>query len=394
MARRGKRVSPREILCGLDIGTTKAACVIGRAPLDGGALQLLGQGVVPNRGVRQGQVVDLEALVEAIEAALQAAEQSAGRRVHQAFVSVSAPQVRSLRAKGAVSILAGGGEIRRKDVERVRLQAQTLSLSLDQELLHTVPIAYAVDDQDGISEPIGLFGAKLAVHLHLVVAPAALLQNYGKACHLAGLDVEDFVAAGWATALAVLQPEERSRGALAMDIGGTTSDAVYVQGDRLLHALTLSVGGEGLTEALALRWRVPRERADVLKRELLTAGSAQAQAVTDVSRELLQSIRQGLVEAWQPEAMPRTGVVLAGRTSLLDGLVEQTEDVFEAPARLGMPYLAAGRATEETFLYTTAVGLLEYGRLARTTPIDGRPEPRSLPGRLLAKARDLYEEYF
>ena len=322
LARRAKRIAPREILCGLDIGTTKVACAIGRAPGDGSALTLLGQGVVPNRGVQQGQVADLEALVEAIESALQAAEQAAGRRVHQAFVSVSHPQVRSLRAKGAVSIVSSGGEIRRKDVERVRLQAEMLSLSLDQEILHTVPVAYAVDDQEGISDPAGLFGAKLALHLHLVVAPSALLQNLSKACHLAGLDVEDFVEAGWATALSVLQPEERREGALVVDIGGSTVNVAAVHGDRLAHTLTLPLGGDRLTDALAVRWHVAQERAEVMKRELLAAGSPHAQAVTEVSRELLQAVRAGWSAAPPPPDASCRTVVLAGRTSLLDGLVE------------------------------------------------------------------------
>ncbi len=394
MARHAKRVPPREIVCGLDIGTTKVACIIGRTPFDAGPITLLGQGVVPNRGVQQGQVVDLEALVDAIEAALQAAEQSAGRRVRQAFVSVSHPHVKSLRAKGAISIVSGGGEIRRKDIERVRLQAEMLSLSLDQEVVHTVPLAYAVDDQDGITEPVGLFGAKLALHLHLVVAPSALLQNFGKACHLAGLDVEDFIATGWATALAVLQPEERRGGTLVMDIGGSTSDLVLVHGDRLVHSVALSLGGDGLTETLTRRWHVDRERAEAMKRELLAAGSPHAHAVADASRELLQGLRQGWTAATPPSDVTIGTVVLAGRTSLLDGVVELAEEIFEAPARLGMPSVQAGRVTEETFLYTTTIGLLTYGRLARTRPIDGRPEPRSLMDRWLVRARDLYEEYF
>ncbi len=382
------------MLCGLDIGTTKVVCAIGRAPRDGSPLVLLGQGAAPNHGVQQGQVVDLESLVEAIESALQAAEQSAGRRVHQAFVSVSHPQIKSLRAKGAVSIVSSGGAIRPKDVERVRLQAEMLSLSLDQEILHTQPLAYAVDDQDGISDPVGLFGAKLALHLHLVIAPAALLQNVSRACHLAGLDVEDFVSAGWATALAVLSPEERSAGATVLDIGGTTTDVAMVRADHLAHTVTVPVGGERLTDLLAQRWHVARERAETMKRELVSASSPAAQAVTETSRALLAEIRDGVAGAPPPADVPTGVVVLAGRTSLLDGLVEQAQELFESPARLGLPSLLAGRVTEEAFLYTTAVGLLEYGRLARTRPIDGRPAPQSLPGRLLARARDFYEEYF
>ena len=132
----------------------------------------------------------------------------------------------------------------------------------------------------------------------------------------------------------------------------------------------------------------------MMKRELLAAGSPQAQAVAEASRELLQAIRGGWSSATPPGEASCPTVVLAGRTSLLDGLVEQAGEIFESPVRLGMPRLAAGRVTEESFLYTTAVGLLEYGRLARTKPIDGRPEPRSLPGRLIARARDFYEEYF
>ena len=394
MARHAKRSSPRETLCGLDIGTTKVACAIGHAPRDGSPMTLLGQGVAPNRGIQQGQVVDLETVVESIESALQAAEQSAGRRVHQAFVSVSHPQVKSLRAKGAVSIVSSGGAIRPKDVERVRLQAEMLSLSLDQEILHTQPLAYAVDDQDGIRDPVGLFGAKLALHLHLVIAPSALLQNLSKACHLAGLDVEDFVATGWATALAVLSAEERRAGAVVLDIGGTTADVATVYADHLAHTVTVPLGGERLTETLAQRWQVPREQAETRKQELLSSRSPEAQTLVAASRDLLQHIRTGAAMVPPPADIPAGVVVLSGRTSLLDGLVEQAQELFASPARLGLPSLLAGRVTEESFLYTTAVGLLEYGRMARTRPIDGRPAPQSLPGRLLARARDFYEEYF
>ena len=384
---------PKTIECGLDIGTSKVCCVVAEQAKDG-TRQVLGCGWADHRGVREGHIIDLDVVTDAVQAALAQAEAEARVTVRQCLVSVSVPELQSRRTRGIVPLADYGLEIRGRDVERVRAQAELTELALDRAILHSIPVSFSVDGQVGVDDPLGLVGRQLAVELLLLTCPQMVLQNLAKAVQLAGLEVQQFIYSGLATAQGVLTAEDREQMVLVIDIGGTRTDLVVMARGRLVTAQTLPVGGEHLTEAVIRHAKVQADEAESLKREAaLSRSSPVAAALSDAVVELLTQLHaaaQRLVDGLgEPDA-----IIMTGRTALLDGLLELVEERFGKPVRLGraaLPPRYFGR--EQSLVAATAVGLLDYQRshlIMMPLPAETLPWPR----RLLVKARELYEDYF
>ncbi|MBI4355140.1 MAG: cell division protein FtsA [Candidatus Omnitrophica bacterium] len=383
-----------ELLAGLEIGSSQISCAIGSLQHEG-ALSTLGLGTAAHRGVRQGQVADLASLVEGIEQAVRAAEQDAGVEIQQAFVSVSHPAIRSLRSRGVLTLAERATTIRSREIHRVTEQAELRALSLDHELLHSIPLGFTIDDQDGIDNPAGLMGAKLAVDLHLVTLPQSLAQNIVKAVTLSGIDVEGLVYSGCATALATLTDEERRLGSLVIDLGGSTTDLLIAQRGRVAFVETLPWGGDRLTEAIARYLKVTSERSEQLKRSFDWSAQTPVAAfirkeVAAMSRAVVETLQAG---GWSPDHL--IVAVVAGRSALLDGLVEHLQDALQLPVRIGRSTASRlGLTGERALLATTVLGLLEYGKRLRLGDLPLLPAPSSLWGRLLYKAQEVFQEYF
>jgi len=384
----------RELLAGLELGSTKISCVIGTLGRDG-KLSALGAAAVAHHGVRQGQVSDLASLVGSIEEAVRGAESKAGTDIQQAFVSVSHPAIRSLRSRGVLTLAERAATIRHREIQRVTEQAELRAISLDHELLHAIPLGFTIDDQEGVDNPAGLLGTKLAVEMHLVTLPQSLAQNVVKAISQAGVDVERLVYTGCATVLVTLTEEERQLGALLMDIGGSTTDVVVTERGRVTFVETLPWGGERLTDAVIRQLKVSAERAEQLKRTFQWSSRSKA---AEVIRQELSAMVSTIAETLRTAGVTDAHLVqavVAGRSALLDGLVEHWQEALQVPIRIGHSHDARLIINGETGLAViTGLGLLEYGKRFRLGRLPLHLPATSLWGRLRFKAQEVFQEYF
>ena len=252
----------RNLLTGLDVGTSKVCAIVGES-LPDGQLATLGFGVAPCTGLRKGVVVNIEATVDAIKAAVEEAEKTSGVRVGSAVVGVAGPHIKGLNSHGIVAVR--GGEVSSRDVDRVIDAARAVAIPLDRQVLHILPQQFAVDEQEGVRQPYGMAGVRLEARIHIVTAAQSYGQNLTKCCERAGVTPSDMVFQPLASADAALFPEERELGVALIDIGGGTTDIIVFHGGAVMHTAVLPIGGNHLTSDIAAGLRTPISDAERLK---------------------------------------------------------------------------------------------------------------------------------
>ena len=263
----------RNLLTGFDIGTSKVCALVAEASPEGD-IAVLGHGVAPCTGLRKGVVVNIEATVEAIRAALDEAEKTSGLRIGSVVAGVAGPHIRGLNSHGIVAVR--GGEVGPRDVERVIDAARAVAIPLDRQVLHILPQQFAVDDQDGVREPIGMAGVRLEARIHIVTAAQSYGQNLTKCCERAGITPAEMVFEPLASAESALFPEERELGVALIDIGGGTTDIIVFHAGAVMHTAVLPLGGNHLTSDIAAGIRTPIAEAEKLK---IAFGAATQQVV-------------------------------------------------------------------------------------------------------------------
>ncbi|MGH7986357.1 MAG: cell division protein FtsA [Candidatus Binataceae bacterium] len=376
----------RNVLAGLDVGTSKVCALVAEAASDG-TMALLGQGVVPCNGLRKGVVVNIEATVDAIRNAAAEAEKIAGLRIGAAVVGVAGAHIRGLNSHGIVAVR--GGEVGARDVERVIDAARAVAIPLDRQVLHILPQQFAVDDQEGVRDPVGMAGVRLEARIHLVTAAQSYGQNLSKCCERAAITPTELVFEPLAAAEAALFPEERELGVALIDIGGGTTDIVVFHNGAVMHTAVLPVGGGNLTADVAAGLRTPISEAERLKinygvatnlvvgrEEMMQVPGVGGREPRVIARRLLGEIIEPRMEeifAMAQRELIRSGVadclasgvVLVGGTSLLEGTQELAERIFNLPVRRGLPTNLKGMPEELMKpMYATAAGLLLYAAAA------------------------------
>ena len=211
-----------EIIVGLDIGTTKIACIAGEVTEDG--VDIIGIGTAPSKGLRRGYVVNIDATVASIQQAVDEAENMAGCEISTVYAAISGAHVRGLNSHGIVAVK--DKEVRDADVARVIDAAKAVAIPMDREVLHVLPQQYVVDDQDGIRDPLGMAGVRLEAKVHIVTTAVASAQNVVKCANRCNLQVADIVLESLASAQAVLEDDEKELGVALIDIGGGTCDVM------------------------------------------------------------------------------------------------------------------------------------------------------------------------
>ena len=397
MAKRGP-------LVGLDIGTTKV-CVIIAEPDEDGEVHITGVGTSPSLGVRKGVVVDLDATIRAIEDAVDKAERMAGIKAAVALVAVSGEHIASQNSRGVVAVSRADREIGEADVARVVQAARMAAIpGSDREIIHLLPRDFLVDGQDGVRNPVGMYGMRLEVEAHIVTGASTLLANLLKCIQRAGLEVDDLVLEPLASGEAVLTQAERDLGVVLVDIGGGTTSIGVFSGGSLCHATVLPVGGNHVTNDIAVGLRTPIAEAEKLK---IRHGCSRASAASEgelievfhigtrepriLPRRVLGEIIEprfdeicGMVKAQIKRSgyaqMVPAGVVATGGGALLHGLAEAASEKLDVPSRVGTPDMAGSMAdTVGSPVYATGVGLVLHaarqrgpGRMVRATNGDGR----------------------
>jgi cell division protein FtsA len=370
----------RNVLTALDVGTSKVCALVAEAAADG-SIGLLGHGLVPCTGLRKGVVVNIEATVEAIRAAVAEAEKSSGARIATAVVGVAGAHIRGLNSHGIVAVR--GGEVGGRDVERVIDAARAVAIPLDRQVLHILPQQFAVDDQDGVRNPVGMAGVRLEARIHIVTAAQSYGQNLNKCCERAGISVGELMFEPLASADAALFPEERELGVALIDIGGGTTDVIVFLNGAVMHTAVLPIGGNHLTSDVAAGLRTPLSDAEQLKishgvatnlvvgrEEIVQVPGVGGREPRVIARRLLGEIieprmeeifamaQRELIRSGASDSLA-SGVVLVGGTSLLEGTQELAERIFNLPVRRGLPINLKGMPEELMKpMYTTAAGLM------------------------------------
>lgn len=372
------------IVTGLDVGTTKVCAVIGEVTPTG--VDVIGIGQHPSRGLRKGIIVNVEATVEAIKRAVADAEQAAGIEVDSVYASVGGGHLRGINSQGVVAVQGRTREVTAADVARAVEAARAISLPPDRGILHALTQGFTVDDQDGIREPVGMLGSRLGVAVHLVTGAVTAVQNAVRSVNRAGLTVEDVVLQALASGESVLTPDERDLGILLIDIGGGTTDVAVFREGAVWHTVVIPLGGDHITNDIAVGLRTPAQDAEELKK---VYGCAQAGLVLDeetvevpsiagrkprvLSRqtlariiqarveEILALVARSVTEAGLDDAAT-AGVVVTGGAAIMEGVPELAETIFDLPVRRGIPKWVGGLYEQvENPAFATAVGLVLTG---------------------------------
>ncbi len=379
-----RKRSDRDLIVGLDIGTSKVLALVGEVGADG-AIEVLGIGTQPSRGLKKGVVVNIESTVQSIQRAVEEAELMAGCEIHSVFAGIAGSHVRSLNSHGVVAIR--DREVTPGDVEHVIDAARALAIPADQKILHVLPQEFVVDGQEGIRDPIGMSGVRLEAKVHIVTGADSAAQNIEKCIKRCGLEVEDVVLEQLASSFAVLTDDEKELGVCMVDIGGGTTDiAVFAQG-AIRHTAVIPIAGDQVTNDIAVSMRTPTQHAEDIKIRYACAlaklanpdESIEVPSVGD--RPARRLARQTLAEIVEPryeelfglvrdelrrsgfEEIIVAGVVLTGGSARMEGVIELAEEVFHVPVRLGLPQQVQGLAdVVRNPVFATGVGLLLYAR--------------------------------
>lgn len=253
-----------DYVVGIDVGSSKVVVLIGKRD-DKGGVEVAGRGHAPNRGTRRGNIVNIEAAVEALKVASEEAEVMAGVEISRAYVGVAGADLRNVNSRGMVSVARRDREITRADIQRALDAAQNAALPSDREILHAIPQEFVVDEQGGIADPLGMLGSRIEVMVHLVTGQVARSKTLLTCVNRAGIEVAEMVFEPLATADAVLTPDERDLGVLLVDVGaGTTGYALFSDGE-VQHSGVLPVGAGHFTNDLAMVLRTPYAEAERIK---------------------------------------------------------------------------------------------------------------------------------
>ncbi len=372
-----------DVLVGLDIGTSKI-CVIVAEVAEGGSLEIVGLGKHPSKGLNRGAVVNIDQTVESIRSAVEEAEFISGVPIRTAYVGVAGGHIRSFNSNGIVAIR--NKVVTGSDVDRVVEQGRAVTLAADHEILHVLPQEYIVDDQEGITEPIGMAGVRLECKVHVVTGAIPAIKNITRSVERAGLTVEKLVLQPLASSVAALTEDERDLGVAVVDIGSGTSDIAVINSGAIKYSAVVPIGGNHVTRDIAIGLRTPDHQAERIKQEFGCALSSildheeeievpsvggrpprvlsrqmLAEIIEPRMEEILMLIRREIQKSGHEDLLP-AGVVLTGGASIMQGTEELAETILQLPVRLGSPGGIGGLVDMVNGpMYSTGVGLVMYG---------------------------------
>ena len=373
---------PGNMIVGLDIGTTKICAVVSEFNEKGA--EIIGVGTYPSVGLRKGVVVNIDNTVDSIQRSMEEAELMAGCEIGSVFIGIAGSHIKGFNSHGVIAVK--GQEVSQEDVDRVIDAARAVAIPLDREVIHILPQEYIVDEQGGILDPVGITGVRLEAKVHIVTGAVTAAQNLIKCANRAGLDVVDIVFQPLASAEAVLTQEEKDLGVALVDFGGGTTDLALFTESAIKHTAVLGLGGNNLTNDIAVGLRTPSKEAEQIKidhgsclnslvdkDQMIEVPSVGGRKPRLLSRHILSEILEPRVEeifTLVDQEIERTGlkkllasgVVITGGSALLPGIAEIADQVFQLPTRIGFPQRISGLVDVVNGpMFATAVGLVLYG---------------------------------
>jgi len=376
------------LICGIDIGSSKIATIAGMKSEETGELKIIGFNATVARGIRKGLIVDIKEVTEVVEESVEKAERMSGHKINNAFVSVGGPHISSLNSHGIVAVANPQGEISEEDVDRVLEAARAISLSSTRQIIEVIPRDYIVDGQPGIKSPIGMSGVRLEVETHIITASSTNLKNIDRVLDDLGIENQGFVFSGLSSAEAVLTNTEKELGVVLVDIGGGKIDiAIFVDGS-LSYSSSIPIGARHITNDIAVGLRVSLDSAEKIKLYLsknLDANKKKPpqinlnelnleENVTEVSlktlvdgiiaprlEEIFKLIFEEIEKSEFGQQVP-SGLVITGGGALTVGMLESGKRVVGLPIRIGVPDKVTGLIDETSDpQYSSTQGLLLYG---------------------------------
>ena len=376
----------KDLVVGLDIGTSKVMAVVAEV-LPGGELKIAGMGVAPSNGLKRGVVVNIDATVQSIQAALKEAEFMADCKITKVYTGITGSHIRGMNSSGMVAVK--DREVTAPDVARVVETAKAINISTDQRLLLVEPQEFVIDGQD-VKEPIGMSGIRLEAKVHIVTGAQSAAENIIKCVRRCGLDVEQLMLNPLASSYSVLTADEKELGVALVDIGAGTTDVAIFTGGAIRHTAVIPIAGDLITSDIAMALRTPTKDAEDIKvesgyaKQLLANPEMQVEVPGLGDRGPRMLSRQALAGVIEPrgeeifslvlqviresgfEEVLSSGIVLTGGSAIMPGMVELGEDIFLKPVRRGLPQYSGALADMVAQpRAATVMGLLEEARLAR-----------------------------
>jgi cell division protein FtsA len=403
-----------DLIVGLDIGTSKICAVVGEIRPDG-QIDIIGMGSHPSVGLRKGMVINIENTVNSIKEAVEEAETMAGCEISSVFAGIAGGHIKGFNSHGVIALK--NREVGKRDIERVIDAARAVAIPMDREVIHTLPQEFIVDDQSGITDPTGMAGVRLEVKIHIVTGAVTSAQNIIKCANRAGLDVYDIILESLASSEAILNDEERSLGVALVDFGGGTTDLAIFSENSIKHTSVLTLGGDNLTNDIAVGIRTPFKEAEKIKikygcgltsligqDETIKVPSVGGREPRTMSRKILGEILEPRVEEIFSlihhemlrsgyDELVTSGIVVTGGSSLVPGVPEIVEQVFNMPARIGYPDNIGGlKEIVNSPMYATAVGLVLYGAKERKRKKEFRIRDTNIFNRIVSRMKRWFVE--
>ncbi len=379
-------MSKKDFVVGLDIGTTKICCIVGEVHERGPhpVIDIIGIGTTPSVGLRKGVVINIESTVESIAKAVEEAELMAGVEITNVYTGIAGGHIKSFNSTGVVAVK--DKEITESDVNRCIEAAKAVAIPLDREVIHIMPQEFIIDGQSGIRDPIGMTGMRLEGKVHIVTGAVSSAQNIIKCANKAGLNVQEICLEPIASSAGVLGDDEKELGVVLVDIGGGTSDIAIFKEGSIVYTGVLAVGGNHITNDIAMGLRTPQNEAEKLKiahgcalaslvrpdetievpgvggrKSRLVPRRLLAEIIEPRVEEMFSLIQREVVQSGHADSLAG-GIVITGGSSLLEGMPEMAEFVFEMPVKRGVPQNIGGlRDVVSSPKFATGVGLLKYG---------------------------------
>ena len=374
------------IVASLDIGSSKIRTVVGMIDDKSIVPNIIGVGIAPSTGLRKGAVIDVEETINSISSSLEDAERMAGEPINHVFLGIGGNHILSLNSKGVIAVAHAENEISEDDVDRVLEAAQAVTIPSNRRILRIIPKTFTVDEQKGIKYPVGMTGIRLEVETHIITGFEPVIKNIEKCVMQSGVDIDDIIPACLASAEAALSKRQKELGTVVVDIGcGGTSVSVFEDG-AILHTAIIPVGGENVTNDVAIGMRTSIDTAEKLKIEY---GSVIPEEVNDretidlsliskidthlVSKkqivEIIQAryheifilVRDELAKIHRDGMLP-AGVILTGAGAKMPGVIDLARETLNLPAQIGFPQNYDGVVDKiDDPAYATAIGLLLWG---------------------------------
>ena len=397
-------MASNDLMVGLEIGTSKICVVVGETRLDG-TTKILGVGQAPSRGVRKGEIVDFETAMKCVLEALSDAETKSDVMIKGVYVGVTGAHIQSFNNRGCVMLPDDHDEIDEQDIEDVKINAREVSIPAQNAFLHSIIQHYHVDGQDGVLNPVGMLGHKLEADFHIIHGVRTRIQNTIRCVKELPLEVEDVVFNPLATAQVVLGQQQKNMGALVIDMGGGTTDYILYVDGAVKQSGTLGIGGDHITNDISMGLRIPMARAEKLKidegsvilgnclpGETVVLKDDSGFAGKEVERETLNTIIHLRVRETL-ELLRRTleeesfinfigeGIFITGGCSLIRGIDNLAEEIFEIPARVAHAQTMSGLTSAfQNPQLSTAIGLIKYAQAVQAE----RPQRRGF-GRIFSR---------